>query len=107
MIELQSVKGRGRMRVGMPNIVQEYCGYGTGKGLHEDPQILNYGRKGTGLKLKAGMAIVIMPMINAGKRHVKLDKKLGWNVNTVDKRLSASAAHTVLVTKMGFEIVTQ
>lgn len=87
-------------------VVREYCGHGIGAEFHEDPQVLHYGKAGTGDELKAGMIFTIEPMINAGKRHVKLNKRDGWTVETTDRRLSAQWEHTVLVTDNGYEILT-
>ncbi|WP_370981521.1 type I methionyl aminopeptidase [Agaribacterium sp. ZY112] len=87
------------------SIVREYCGHGIGKGFHEDPQVLHYGRKGTGLELKEGMCFTIEPMVNAGKRHTKL-KGDQWTVETKDGRLSAQFEHTLAVTKDGVEVLT-
>ncbi|GGO78812.1 methionine aminopeptidase [Marinobacterium nitratireducens] len=89
------------------SVVREYCGHGIGREFHEDPQVLHYGREGTGVELREGMIFTIEPMINAGKRHVKLSKKDGWTVETVDRRLSAQWEHTVLVTADGYEILTR
>lgn len=86
-------------------VVREYCGHGIGKQFHEDPQVLHYGRPATGLELEAGMTFTIEPMINAGKRQVKLLKD-GWTVVTKDHSLSAQWEHTVLVTDTGHEILT-
>ncbi|MDH2434556.1 hypothetical protein WH50_01885 [Pokkaliibacter plantistimulans] len=88
------------------SVVREYCGHGIGAEFHEDPQVLHYGKQGTGVELKPGMIFTIEPMINAGKRHVKLSKKDGWTVETVDRRLSAQWEHTLLVTDTGVEILT-
>jgi len=88
------------------SVVQEYCGHGIGAVFHEDPQVLHYGRADTGMELKAGMTFTIEPMINAGKRHVKLLTRDGWTVETKDKRLSAQWEHTILVTETGYEIFT-
>lgn len=88
------------------SVVREYCGHGIGEIFHEEPQVLHYGKKGTGLTLKEGMIFTIEPMINAGKRHVKLDKKDGWTVTTKDKRLSAQWEHTMVVTNTGVEVLT-
>lgn len=88
------------------SVVREYCGHGIGAGFHEDPQVLHYGKAGTGEELKEGMIFTIEPMINAGKRHVKLNKRDGWTVETADRRLSAQWEHTVLVTADGHEILT-
>jgi methionyl aminopeptidase len=88
------------------SVVREYCGHGIGAEFHEDPQVLHYGKAGTGDELKEGMIFTIEPMINAGKRHVKLNKRDGWTVETTDRRLSAQWEHTVLVTADGYEILT-
>lgn len=87
------------------SVVREYCGHGIGKVFHEEPQVMHYGTKGTGLTLKEGMIFTIEPMINQGKRHCKLlpDE---WTVVTKDRKLSAQWEHTVLVTADGFEILT-
>jgi methionyl aminopeptidase len=87
------------------SVVREYCGHGIGKQFHEDPQVLHYGKPGTGLVLEPGMTFTIEPMINAGKRQVKLLKD-GWTVVTKDHSLSAQWEHTVLVTDTGHEILT-
>jgi len=89
------------------SVVREYCGHGIGAVFHEDPQVLHYGRPGTGVELKSGMTFTIEPMINAGKRHVKLLKRDGWTVETSDKRLSAQWEHTLLVTAKGCEVLTK
>jgi len=88
------------------SVVREYCGHGIGAEFHEDPQVLHYGKAGTGEELKEGMIFTIEPMINAGKRHVKLNKRDGWTVETTDRRLSAQWEHTILVTADGHEILT-
>jgi methionyl aminopeptidase len=87
-------------------VVREYCGHGIGRIYHEDPQVLHYGKPDTGLELRAGMTFTIEPMINAGKRDVKLLPD-GWTVVTRDHSLSAQWEHTVLVTDEGFEVLTQ
>jgi len=87
-------------------VVREYCGHGIGAEFHEDPQVLHYGKAGTGVELKEGMIFTIEPMINAGKRHVKLNKRDGWTVETADRRLSAQWEHTILVTADGYEVLT-
>ncbi|MBN0987044.1 type I methionyl aminopeptidase [Amphritea pacifica] len=89
------------------SVVREYCGHGIGIGFHEDPQVVHYGNPGTGVELQEGMCFTIEPMINAGKRHVKLLKRDGWTVETVDKRLSAQWEHTILVTADGYETLTR
>ena len=87
------------------SVVREYCGHGIGRRFHEEPQVLHYGRPGTGLVLQPGMTFTIEPMINAGKRHVKLLAD-GWTVVTKDHSLSAQWEHTVLVTEDGCEVLT-
>ena len=87
------------------SVVREYCGHGIGRVFHEDPQVLHYGRPSTGLELVPGMTITVEPMINAGKRDVKLLSD-GWTVVTKDHSLSAQWEHTVLVTNTGFEVLT-
>lgn len=86
-------------------VVREYCGHGIGRIYHEDPQVLHYGEAGTGVELRPGMTFTIEPMINAGKRHVKLLGD-GWTVVTKDHSLSAQWEHTVLVTATGVEVLT-
>ncbi|AUH51074.1 type I methionyl aminopeptidase [Chromobacterium sp. ATCC 53434] len=88
------------------SVVQEFCGHGIGKKFHEEPQILHYGRPGTGLEIQAGMIFTIEPMINQGKRHLRMLAD-GWTVVTKDRSLSAQWEHTVLVTETGYEILTQ
>lgn len=87
------------------SVVQEYCGHGIGRGFHEDPQVLHYGSPDTGLTLQAGMTFTIEPMVNAGKRNVKLLPD-GWTVVTKDRKLSAQWEHTILVTADGYEVLT-
>lgn len=89
------------------SVVREYCGHGIGKDFHEEPQVVHYGKPGTGFELQEGMCFTIEPMINAGKRHVKLLKRDGWTVETADKRLSAQWEHTLLVTADGCEVLTK
>jgi methionyl aminopeptidase len=88
------------------SIVREYCGHGIGKIFHEEPQVLHYGTPGTGLTLEAGMTFTIEPMVNAGKRHVKLLSD-NWTVVTKDHSLSAQWEHTILVTADGVEVLTR
>ena len=88
------------------SVVREYCGQGIGKGFHEDPQVLHYGKAGTGIELEEGMIFTIEPMINAGKRHVKLLSD-NWTVVTKDHSVSAQWEHTILVTRDGHEVLTQ
>ena len=87
------------------SIVREYCGHGIGLNFHEDPQVLHYGNPGTGLVLEPGMIFTIEPMVNAGKRQVKLLTD-GWTVVTKDRSLSAQWEHTLLVTDTGYEVLT-
>lgn len=87
------------------SVVREYCGHGIGKQMHEEPQVVHFGKKGTGIKLVEGMTFTIEPMINEGTRKSKVlnDK---WTVITLDGKLSAQWEHTIAVTKDGFEILT-
>jgi methionyl aminopeptidase len=87
------------------SVVREYCGHGIGTVFHEEPQVLHYGKAGTGLELKEGMVFTIEPMINQGKRHCKLLPD-GWTVVTKDHKLSAQFEHQIVVTKEGCEILT-
>jgi methionyl aminopeptidase len=87
------------------SVVQEYCGHGIGREFHEEPQVLHYGKPGEGLTLQAGMCFTIEPMVNVGKRQVKLLQD-GWTVVTKDRSLSAQWEHTILVTPSGSEILT-
>ena len=89
------------------SVVREYCGHGIGRGFHEEPQVLHYGKKNTGIELKPGMTFTIEPMINLGKRHNRvLDD--GWTVITEDGSWSAQFEHTILVKESdeGYEILT-
>ena len=87
------------------SVVREYCGHGIGRMFHEDPQVLHYGKPNTGLELQAGMTFTIEPMVNAGKRNVRLLPD-GWTVVTKDHSLSAQWEHTILVTDTGYEVLT-
>jgi methionyl aminopeptidase len=87
------------------SIVREYCGHGIGREFHEDPQVLHYGKAGTGLRLQPGMTFTIEPMVNAGKHHTRLLPD-GWTVVTKDHSLSAQWEHTILVTADGHEVLT-
>lgn len=89
------------------SVVREYCGHGIGQIFHEDPQILHYGKPGSGIEIQAGMTFTIEPMINMGKRDVKLNKQDGWTVVTKDRSLSAQWEHTLGVTDHGVEVFTQ
>jgi len=88
------------------SVVQDFCGHGIGKTFHKEPNILHYGKKGTGEKIKAGMIFTIEPMINLGNYETKTLKD-GWTAVTKDKSLSAQFEHTIGVTKDSFEIFTQ
>ena len=88
------------------SVVREFCGHGIGRKFHEDPQVLHYGKRGTGLRLEAGMTFTIEPMINAGKAAIR-ELADGWTIVTKDHSLSAQWEHTVLVTADGVEILTQ
>lgn len=89
------------------SVVREYCGHGIGQKMHEEPQIMHYGKPGTGPALKEGMTFTIEPMINQGKADVKHIEKDGWGIAlTKDRMLSAQWEHTILVTKSGFEVLT-
>jgi methionyl aminopeptidase len=87
------------------SVVREYCGHGIGREFHEEPQVLHYGTPESGPELQPGMCFTIEPMINAGKRMVKLLPD-GWTVVTKDRSLSAQWEHTILVTEDGHEILT-
>ena len=87
------------------SVVREYCGHGIGRQFHEDPQVLHYGRMGSGMELKAGMTFTIEPMVNAGKKDVRLLPD-NWTVVTKDHSLSAQWEHTILVTEQGYEVLT-
>jgi methionyl aminopeptidase len=92
------------------SVVREFCGHGIGKRFHEEPQVLHYGRPGTLEELVPGMVFTIEPMINAGKRDIREDRKGGsydgWTIVTRDRSLSAQWEHTVLVTETSYEVLT-
>jgi len=93
------------------SVVREFCGHGVGARFHEEPQVLHYGRPNTLETLQPGMIFTIEPMINAGKRDIKEDRKGnrpydGWTIVTRDRSLSAQWEHTVLVTETGYEVLT-
>jgi methionyl aminopeptidase len=93
------------------SVVREFCGHGVGAKFHEEPQVLHYGRPGTLETLVPGMIFTIEPMINAGRRDIKEDRKGnrpydGWTIVTRDRSLSAQWEHTVLVTETGYEVLT-
>jgi len=87
------------------SVVREYCGHGIGREFHEEPQILHYRTSDPGLELQPGMCFTIEPMVNAGRRQVKL-RPDGWTVVTKDRSLSAQYEHTLLVTETGHEVLT-
>jgi methionyl aminopeptidase len=86
-------------------IVREYCGHGIGRDMHEEPQVLNFGRPGSGVKLREGMVFTVEPMVNQGTRKVATADD-GWTVVTTDGKLSAQFEHTVAVTKTGVDVLT-
>jgi methionyl aminopeptidase len=88
------------------SVVREYCGHGIGRGFHEDPQVLHYGRRGTGEVLVPGMVFTIEPMVNLGRRETRLLPD-GWTVVTKDRSLSAQWEHTVAVTEDGYDVLTR
>ena len=87
------------------SVVRDYCGHGIGPEFHQEPQILHYGKPGTGMTLLEGMSFTIEPMVNAGKYTTKL-KRDGWTVETSDGRLSSQWEHTMVVTSDGVEVLT-
>jgi methionyl aminopeptidase len=87
-------------------VVREYVGHGIGRQMHEDPQVPNYGKPGSGIKLKAGYVFAIEPMVNMGTPHTKTLKD-GWTVVTLDGRPSAHAEHTVAITDEGPDVLTR
>ena len=87
------------------SVVREFCGHGVGASFHEDPQVLHYGKAGTGVQLEAGMIFTVEPMINAGRREIR-EMPDGWTIVTRDRSLSAQWEHTILVTETGYEILT-
>src|SRR3954453_23551870 len=82
------------------SIVREFCGHGIGRKFHEDPQVLHYGRAGTGPRLESGMIFTVEPMVNAGRAAIR-ELADGWTIVTKDHSLSAQWEHTVLVTESG------
>jgi len=87
------------------SVVREFCGHGIGSKFHEEPQVLHYGKAGTGVELIAGMTFTIEPMINAGKAAIS-ELPDGWTIVTKDRSLSAQFEHTILVTEAGVEVLT-
>ena len=88
------------------SVVQDFCGHGIGQSFHQEPNVLHYGKKGTGEKIKAGMIFTIEPMINLGKYEIKTLND-GWTAVTKDKSLSAQFEHTIGITQNGYEIFTE
>jgi methionyl aminopeptidase len=87
------------------SVVRDYCGHGIGREMHEEPQILHFGKPGTGLALREGMVFTIEPMLNRGRRSVRTEDD-GWTVVTRDGSLSAQFEHTVAVTSSGVSVLT-
>src|SRR5882672_595335 len=87
------------------SVVREFCGHGIGRKFHEEPQVLHYGKAGTGLPLQPGMTFTVEPMINAGKPGIR-ELADGWTIVTKDHSLSAQWEHTVAVTEHGYEVMT-
>ena len=88
------------------SVVEDYCGHGIGEIYHEDPQVLHYGKAGTGIELQEGMCFTIEPMINLGTKYTKALAD-GWTVETKDGRNSAQWEHTLVVTSSGYEVLTK
>ncbi|WP_313460251.1 type I methionyl aminopeptidase [Stenotrophomonas sp.] len=87
------------------SVVKEFCGHGIGREMHEEPQVLHYGKRGAGLELEEGMTFTIEPMINQGRAAIDHSDD-GWTVTTRDGKLSAQFEHTVLVTADGVKVLT-
>ena len=87
------------------SVVREFCGHGIGRKFHEEPQVLHYGKAGTGAELRPGMIFTIEPMINAGKAAIS-ELPDGWTIVTKDRSLSAQWEHTIVVTETGVEVLT-
>ncbi|HET7365285.1 MAG TPA: type I methionyl aminopeptidase, partial [Burkholderiales bacterium] len=87
------------------SVVREFCGHGIGRKFHEEPQVLHYGKPGTGITLAPGMTFTVEPMINAGKAAIR-ELADGWTIVTKDHSLSAQWEHTVAVTDAGYEVLT-
>ena len=88
------------------SVVEDYCGHGIGEIYHEDPQVLHYGKAGTGIELQEGMCFTIEPMINLGTKYTKALAD-GWTVETKDGRNSAQWEHTLVVSSSGYEVLTK
>ena len=89
------------------SVVRDFVGHGIGRKFHEDPHVPHYGKRGSGERMKAGMAFTIEPMVNLGRYEVKVDAKDKWTARTVDGRLSAQFEHTMVVTKDGVDVLTK
>jgi methionyl aminopeptidase len=87
------------------SVVREFCGHGIGAKFHEEPHVMHFGKRGEGSEIKPGMIFTIEPMINIGKRHMKILSD-GWTAVTKDRSLSAQWEHTILVTETGYEVLT-
>jgi methionyl aminopeptidase len=87
------------------SVVQEFCGHGIGKKFHEEPHVMHFGKPGEGARIEPGMIFTIEPMLNLGKRHMKILND-GWTAVTKDRSLSAQWEHTILATETGYEILT-
>ena len=87
------------------SVVREFCGHGIGRNFHDEPQVLHYGKAGTGVEILPGMTFTIEPMINAGKAAIS-ELPDGWTIVTKDRSLSAQWEHTILVTESGYEVLT-
>ena len=85
--------------------MRDYCGHGIGREMHEEPQVLHFGKPGTGMTLREGMVFTIEPMLNQGVRSVRTEDD-GWTVVTADRKLSAQFEHTVAVTRTGVRVLT-
>ncbi len=88
------------------SVVREFCGHGVGARMHEDPQVPNYGRPGTGPKLKPGLVLAIEPMVNLGSHEIEVDQKDNWTVRTRDRKYSSHFEHTIAVTENGPVVLT-
>ena len=94
------------LRAGKLGVIENYVGHGIGKGMHEDPEVPNYGKKGHGYKLKAGDTICIEPMSCLGKPKNYVDKTDGWTAKMKDGSIGCHCEHTILVTENGYEVLT-
>jgi len=89
------------------SVVRDFVGHGIGRRFHEPPQVKHFGKRGDGQRLKAGMIFTVEPMVNLGRYEVEIDADDKWTVRTVDGELSAQFEHTIVVTRDGYEILTQ